>query len=93
MHPRPSATGARGDARRSVTTGIALIRPTPTDTSRRRPHRATIAAMGISHYIKEIGRGKDGARALAREQAADLFGQVLDGTVTDLEIGAFCVPS
>jgi anthranilate phosphoribosyltransferase len=47
--------------------------------------------MTIGHYIKEIGRGKDGARALTREQAADLFGQVLDGTVTDLEIGAFCL--
>jgi anthranilate phosphoribosyltransferase len=47
--------------------------------------------MGISHYIKEIGRGKDGARALSREQAADLFGQVLDGGVTDLEVGAFCL--
>ena len=47
--------------------------------------------MGISHYIKEIGRGKDGARPLQREQAADLFGQVLDGLVTDLEIGAFCL--
>ncbi|HUR90184.1 MAG TPA: DNA-binding protein YbiB [Ramlibacter sp.] len=47
--------------------------------------------MGISQYIKEIGRGKDGARALSREQAMDLFGQVLDGAVTDLEIGAFCI--
>lgn len=47
--------------------------------------------MGISQYIKEIGRGKQGARALTREHAADLFGQVLDGTVTDLEIGAFCL--
>jgi anthranilate phosphoribosyltransferase len=47
--------------------------------------------MTIGHYIKEIGRGKDGARSLTREQAADLFGQVLDGTVTDLEIGAFCL--
>ena len=47
--------------------------------------------MGISQHIKEIGRGKDGARSLAREQAADLMGQVLDGTVTDLEIGAFCL--
>lgn len=47
--------------------------------------------MGIGKYIKEIGRGKDGARALSREQAADLFAQVLDGTVTDLEIGAFCL--
>jgi len=47
--------------------------------------------MGISQYIKEIGRGKDGARALTREQAADLMGQVLDGTVTDLEVGGFCL--
>ena len=47
--------------------------------------------MGISHYIKEIGRGARGAKALNRAQAADLFGQVLDGRVTDLEIGAFCV--
>ncbi len=47
--------------------------------------------MGISQYIKEIGRGARGAKPLSREQAADLFGQVLDGQVTDLEIGAFCL--
>ncbi|MEJ6023896.1 DNA-binding protein YbiB [Ramlibacter sp. PS4R-6] len=47
--------------------------------------------MGISQYIREIGRGKDGARALGRVQARDLFGQVLDGSVTDLELGAFCI--
>ena len=47
--------------------------------------------MPIGHYIKEIGRGKDGARPLTRAQAADLLGQVLDGAVTDLEIGAFCL--
>ncbi|MGA8514278.1 MAG: DNA-binding protein YbiB, partial [Burkholderiaceae bacterium] len=47
--------------------------------------------MSIAKYIKEIGRGKDGARALAREQATDLMGQVLDGAVTDLEIGGFCL--
>ena len=47
--------------------------------------------MGISNYIKVIGRGKDGARPLSREQATDLIGQVLDGTVSDLEIGAFCL--
>lgn len=47
--------------------------------------------MGISQYIKEIGRGKDGARSLTRAQATDLFGQVLDGSVTDLEIGGFCL--
>ena len=47
--------------------------------------------MSIAPYLKEIGRGKQGARSLRREQAADLFGQVLDGAVTDLEIGAFCI--
>jgi anthranilate phosphoribosyltransferase len=47
--------------------------------------------MGIAKYIKEIGRGKDGARSLTREQAVDLMGQVLDGAVTDLEIGGFCL--
>ncbi|PKO27934.1 MAG: DNA-binding protein YbiB [Betaproteobacteria bacterium HGW-Betaproteobacteria-9] len=47
--------------------------------------------MSISHYIKDIGRGKDGARSLQREPASDLLGQVLDGSVTDLEIGGFCL--
>lgn len=47
--------------------------------------------MSISHYIKDIGRGKDGARALDRTQAADLMGQVLDDQVSDLELGAFCL--
>ncbi|MES2687536.1 MAG: DNA-binding protein YbiB, partial [Pseudomonadota bacterium] len=47
--------------------------------------------MSIAQYIKVIGRGKDGAKPITREQATDLFGQVLDGTVTDLEIGGFCL--
>ena len=47
--------------------------------------------MAIAQYIKEIGRGARGAKPLSREQATDLFGQVLDGAVTDLEIGAFCL--
>jgi anthranilate phosphoribosyltransferase len=47
--------------------------------------------MGISQYIKEIGRGKEGARSLSRAQAYDLMSQVLDGKVTDLEIGAFAL--
>ena len=47
--------------------------------------------MGISQYIEEIGRGARGAEPLSREQATDLFGQVLDGQVSDLEIGAFCL--
>lgn len=47
--------------------------------------------MQLQHYLKDIGRGKDGARALSREQAADLLGQILDGQANDLQIGAFCV--
>ena len=47
--------------------------------------------MGIGKYIREIGRGRDGARALQRAQAADLLGQILDGAVSDLEVGAFCI--
>jgi anthranilate phosphoribosyltransferase len=47
--------------------------------------------VGISQYLKEIGRGKQGARSLGRQQAADLFGQILDGGVSDLEVGAFCI--
>jgi anthranilate phosphoribosyltransferase len=47
--------------------------------------------MSISSYIKEIGRGKEGARALSIDQAHDLMCQVLDGQVTDLELGAFAI--
>jgi anthranilate phosphoribosyltransferase len=47
--------------------------------------------MSISHFIKEIGRGKQGARDLTRAQAAELMGLVLDGAVPDLQLGAFCI--
>jgi anthranilate phosphoribosyltransferase len=47
--------------------------------------------MSISQYIKEIGRGKEGARSLDIDQAHDLMSQVLDGRVTDLELGAFAL--
>ena len=47
--------------------------------------------MAIASYIKEIGRGKEGARSLTEAQAHDLMSQVLDGVVTDLESGAFAL--
>ena len=47
--------------------------------------------MSIAKYIREIGRGKDGARSLNAEQAQDLMTQVLEGRVTDLEVGAFAL--
>jgi len=47
--------------------------------------------MGIQQYIKEIGRGKDGAKALSRAQAAELMGWLLEGQAHPLQVGAFCV--
>lgn len=47
--------------------------------------------MSIDAYIREIGRGHDHAKSLDRAQARDLMGQILDGRVSDLELGAFCV--
>jgi anthranilate phosphoribosyltransferase len=47
--------------------------------------------VSIAKYIREIGRGKEGARSLTHEQAYDLMSQVLDRKVTDLEIGAFAL--
>lgn len=47
--------------------------------------------MSIAPYLREIGRGADGARALPREQAYDLMSQLLDGRLSDLEIGAFAI--
>ena len=38
----------------------------------------TIAAMSIAPYLREIGRGKEGARALPRDKAFDLMSQLLD---------------
>ncbi len=47
--------------------------------------------MSIQHHIKTIGRGSRGAQALSREDAADLMGHILDGRLSDLQLGAFCV--
>lgn len=38
-------------------------------------------------FIKEIGRGKKGARSMTRENAQALYGAMLDGRVSDLELG------
>lgn len=47
--------------------------------------------MGITSYLKVIGRGAKGAGDLDREQAKDIFSQILSGKVSDLELGAFCL--
>lgn len=40
-----------------------------------------------ARFIKEIGRGKEGARSLSRQDAFDLYSAMLDGRVSDLEMG------
>ncbi|CAG9175197.1 DNA-binding protein YbiB [Cupriavidus respiraculi] len=44
--------------------------------------------FSAARYIKEIGRGVQGARALPREDARTLFDAMLAGRVSDLELGA-----
>ncbi len=45
--------------------------------------------MKIAPYLKEIGRGKDGARSLDAEQAFAVMAAILDGEVGEIELGAF----
>ncbi len=44
--------------------------------------------MECASLIKEIGRGKEGARPLTQTQAYQLWQAILDGVVSDLELGA-----
>ena len=49
---------------------------------------ASQSPFPAAKYIKEIGRGVNGARALPREDAQALFGAILAGRVSDIEMGA-----
>ena len=40
-----------------------------------------------ARFIKEIGRGAKGARSMSRDEARELWTAVLDGRVSDLELG------
>jgi anthranilate phosphoribosyltransferase len=44
--------------------------------------------MSYATIIKQVGRGRDGARAIPRAEAAALFGDMLDGRVPDVHLGA-----
>lgn len=44
--------------------------------------------MSYAPFIKEIGRGPKGSKPLTAEQAESLFGDMMDGRVPDLELGA-----
>jgi anthranilate phosphoribosyltransferase len=61
------------------------------DDPLRRAGAALVAGPSIAPYLREIGRGKDGARDLTREQAADVMARLLDGEVGDLQTGAFAI--
>jgi anthranilate phosphoribosyltransferase len=41
-----------------------------------------------ARFIKEIGRGRKGARSLSRDEAHALYAAMLGGRVSDLELGA-----
>jgi anthranilate phosphoribosyltransferase len=41
-----------------------------------------------AHFIKEIGRGQKGARAISQQDARTLYGAMLDGRVPEIELGA-----
>ena len=43
--------------------------------------------FAAAKFIKEIGRGKHGARSMTREDAQTLYGAMLDGRISDLEMG------
>lgn len=47
--------------------------------------------MDYTAIIKEVGRGKDGAADLDQDTACALYGDLLDGKVPDLEMGALLV--
>ena len=47
--------------------------------------------MNYAPYIKELGRGAKGARSLSTDQAQVLFGDMLDGKVPPLELGAILI--
>ena len=47
--------------------------------------------LDCARYLKEIGRGRDNARALSRDDAAQVWGALLDGRIADLEVGALLI--
>lgn len=47
--------------------------------------------MNFTHFIREIGRGSEGARDMSYEEAQQLYGAMLDGGVPDLELGAIAI--
>lgn len=51
-------------------------------------HLHTPEPFRAAPFIKEIGRGKKGARSISRDDACQLYAAMLEGRVSDLEMGA-----
>jgi anthranilate phosphoribosyltransferase len=49
---------------------------------------ASPGTFACARFIKEIGRGPNGARALSPEDTHALYSAMLDGRVSDIELGA-----
>lgn len=47
--------------------------------------------MSMATCLKEIGRGKAGARSLPSAQAEELLRRVFAGQVSDVQLGAFVI--
>ena len=47
--------------------------------------------MNYAHFIRELGRGRDGASNMSLEHAQQLYGAILDGGVPELELGAIAI--
>jgi anthranilate phosphoribosyltransferase len=56
-------------------------------TSKTNTNFAASAPFPAARFIKEIGRGKKGARSMSREDARQLYDAMLDGRVSDMEMG------
>jgi len=51
------------------------------------PSNSNTEPFAAGRFIKEIGRGVKGARSLSRDDAYQLYAAMLDGRVSDLEMG------
>ena len=47
--------------------------------------------MNFAHFIRELGRGSEGARDMSLQEAQQLYGAMLDGGVPELELGAIAI--
>lgn len=50
-----------------------------------------MSALDLPNLIHELGRGARGSRPLSRDDARDLFAAVLDGGISDLELGGILI--